>query len=181
MIELTDAIGVDEGDDPTFVGLMQNIIESEVNQREPAELFVVRIDNWFDHKWLGFASKRLGAFGVWPQELSVPPFNPGRVRTQTVISRDTGGGWRSARPVELHPAISSESNIGRKVRTISQSAVFVWFSSGSKPNGRASMMLYWTSEASTSGWYAGFKKNQTWQGSVRRGIAPEMLEKMSNP
>ena len=40
----------------------------------PSVLYLVRVNNWFGEKWLGFAGKMLGSFGVsYREDLRVPP------------------------------------------------------------------------------------------------------------
>lgn len=43
-------------DDPDFHGLLDNFFERVASRLRPSNLFLTRIDNWFDWKWLGFAS-----------------------------------------------------------------------------------------------------------------------------
>jgi hypothetical protein len=68
-----------ETDDPDFVELVSQLLNSLVQLNQPAEVYVVNIDHWFDHKWQYFSGKTLGALGVWNSRLTVPPFDPGRV------------------------------------------------------------------------------------------------------
>ena len=49
------------------------------------EVFLVHVNNWFDHKWLGWRSWSEG-------ELCVPSFDPHRVRSEKRFIRDED--WR---------------------------------------------------------------------------------------
>lgn len=50
-------------DDPQFVGLLTRIISKLVNASFPEQIFVMKIDNWFDHKWLNFSG--IGSVGFF--------------------------------------------------------------------------------------------------------------------
>lgn len=51
------AIGVPVGetDDPYFIALLNSIVQKLADRTMPDEVWVVKIDNWFDHKWLPFS------------------------------------------------------------------------------------------------------------------------------
>ena len=46
------------------------------------QAFLVKIDNWFGKRWLGFSGKALGALGVRKEKLTLPPFIPSRLVSQ---------------------------------------------------------------------------------------------------
>jgi hypothetical protein len=47
--------------------------EEAINTKQT---YVVKIDNWFGKRWLGFSGKALGALGVRKKKLTLPPFHP---------------------------------------------------------------------------------------------------------
>lgn len=68
MIELAPA----ENDDEGFLSLAQRIVNGALAALAAREAYVVKTDNWFDFKWLGFGSR--GERGDMTK-LGVPPFN----------------------------------------------------------------------------------------------------------
>ncbi len=78
MIELIP----DFQDDADFVEVVQHIVNGAASFYRPAAVYVVRINTWFDHKWLRFSGKVMGALGVWKEPLTIPPFHPRRVLSQ---------------------------------------------------------------------------------------------------
>ena len=81
-------------DDPVFLtalsDMLANLVETYQQRRE---VYFIRIDHWFDHKWLEFSGKARVAFdgfrgrkvalnSVWRGKLAFPPFNPNRVIEQ---------------------------------------------------------------------------------------------------
>ncbi len=52
---MTMQIGVGETDDPYFIELLNRLIRALVIRVAPQQLWIIQIDNWFDHKWLRFS------------------------------------------------------------------------------------------------------------------------------
>jgi hypothetical protein len=45
-----------ENDDLAYLHLAQRIVNGAVATLQMREVYLVQIDNWFDHKWLGFGA-----------------------------------------------------------------------------------------------------------------------------
>ena len=52
-------------DDPQFIELVSRAVAGELDAKTVHGLFVIRIDNWFDHKWLNFSGIGRVAFGQY--------------------------------------------------------------------------------------------------------------------
>jgi hypothetical protein len=50
-------------DDHDFIESVSRLIAGSVAVHRPEEVWVHKIDNWFDHKWLGFSGKSLSHKG----------------------------------------------------------------------------------------------------------------------
>ena len=85
---------IQTNDDPQFVETVSHIISGLVNDSFPNEIFVIKIGNWFDHKWLKFSGKR-------------------GITLLAMIQVASGEGS----PVALHAA-SASSSISRSTRLI---------------------------------------------------------------
>ncbi len=164
-----------QSDDPSFVQLIAKILDSVVSQYSPEILTVIQIDNWFDHKWLNFSGKVLGALGVWKSELTLPPFHPNRVISQAT-SRLTDGQYQQFEAPPLHVLQQSDENLNRKVRCQTKSGVFAWWSGNTLANGRGSLMVYAEIEDQPSTWFLGFQRNGKWKISKKNGIADVLLK-----
>src|ERR1051325_1936947 len=82
-----------KNDDERFLALVSRIASITIRDVQPTDVFVTRIDHWFDHKWLGFSAKVLGALGVHKRDrLTLPPFTPGRVASQHSYTLDAAAG-----------------------------------------------------------------------------------------
>src|SRR5262249_40323962 len=138
----------------------------------PSELWVIQIDNWFDHKWLQFSGVGIVEFQFhglmnrfdaaldefYREKLTFPPFTPNRVLGQWSYVR-SGAGYTEAPLPNLPHATEkrrSELNLQRRVQDFSQSACFVWYSSNTRLNGKGSVMVYRTEVQKIENWFAAF-------------------------
>ena len=126
------------------------------------EVYLVHVDNWFDHKWLGWWS-------TWKQgelkELYVPPFNPNRVRSQKRFLWDGDRScWMFAEPGRpLHiPQPGRRESRAQRLDQFSKSAAFIWYSGNTVGNGMGSVMLY-RSGLDAYAWYASLTKETHWK------------------
>ena len=60
---------------------MSHIISQLVGEEYPEQIFVMKIDNWFDRKWLNFSGKgRVGFFEDFRLEIDTALMNSGKTR-----------------------------------------------------------------------------------------------------
>ena len=132
------------------------------------ETWLVKVDHWFGPNWLAFSGKILGALGVWQDELTLPPFNPHRIRFEGHFVLRCGEYVRT-RAQRLHIWQTSAKNTERTLRNIASSATFVWYSGDTRRSDRGSLMVYQTLEQTRTAWYAGFSSDRTgWRKGTTR-------------
>src|SRR5580698_7400748 len=106
------AISISSGltDDNEFVELLNTLLNALLVQQTPEQLWVIQIDNWFDHKWLRYSgsgsvaskfpanwtSSFMDRFTsvkeqFWRNKLTFPPFVPDRVVSQWSFLHSEGG------------------------------------------------------------------------------------------
>jgi hypothetical protein len=176
-------------DDPAFLNCVDRIIAALIDRDASEELYLVRIANWFDHKWLRFSGiGRVAWNGLLIQtaldefsqeQLTFPPFTPSRVVTQHYFNRGPGGQFYEQPPVRLvHRTTRGHSsrNLHRRVADFSQSANFVWFSSNSAANRQGSVMVYSTYFGHFNAWYAALRFDRTWRLGRVKGIGTAEAE-----
>jgi hypothetical protein len=154
-----------ENDDNKFVQIIEQIINAEINLTQPKEMCIIKIDSWFDFRWLGFIGKTLGALGMWNnEELRIPPFVPDRVLEQLYF-RKTGENYTKQSAPNLHIYQSSGDNITgkRKLVPISESRLFCWYSGNTKNSTQGSLMVYRVGKENQNIWYVSFLKKSNWQ------------------
>jgi len=173
--------------------MLDRIIDSIVASSHSQEVFVVRIKNWFDHKWLRFSGiGRVSFKGAhvdtaldefWQKKLTFPPFIPARVLSECYFC------WTTKKYFEEQPAPSlihdrkhkySSANLHRRVVGFAERAVFVWFSSHSARNLRGSVMVYTVDSQEVDAWYASFERKKEWLVTRTKGIDRHALEAILN-
>jgi hypothetical protein len=89
-------IAAGETDDPQFITLLNSLMRGLIREDTPQELWIIQIDNWFDHKWLRFSGIGTVDFQFpafmnrydaaleefYQGKLTFPPFTPNRVLGQ---------------------------------------------------------------------------------------------------
>ena len=169
-----------ENVDDSFVALVERILDNTLQLHQPSDVYVVLIDNWFDHKWLEFDSNRKDsdAFG-WRVKLMLPPFEPSRVLSQSYFQKLSQ--TRSSAPLlyegsSSHPLHIISSN--RSLAQICSSGAFVWYSYAGERSDQGSLMVYHNNDGKGSAWYASFKKNPDWQINKVKGVSKRELTEL---
>jgi hypothetical protein len=152
MIELTPT----DSDDPAFLALTQRIINGAVAAHELRDVFLVHVDTWFDHKWLGWWCWK----GI---ELCVPPFTPRRVQSERrIVRRGDPPTWTSAMLEKpLHIRQPGRAVLRRPLARYSKDAAFVWYSGRTAANTLGCLMFY-RSGAERYSWYASMARKAIW-------------------
>lgn len=172
MIELRDKDEIDSG----FFPIVERALKTALERNHPRELYVVKVDGWFDYKWQGFSGTEMHEIAIWRHNLTIPPFHPSRVLSERHFRSSDRGSYEPSPSKPLHIRQPSSQNLNRRVSDISSSGMFIWYSHVHKDSDRASLMLYLTESSETSGWYAGFAKKSKWclgqvKGTSRRALA----------
>lgn len=154
----------DDNDDLEFVAIAENVINKTVENISPDEIYLTKIDNWFDFKWRAFSGKLVGAVGFWNKELTIPPFIPDRVLEQSYFQK-SGNSYAKQVGQYLHRYQSSGENIGRRLESYSsaRTRIFVWFSGNTKNSLRGSIMIYQITKDVKYSFYISFLKKDNWQ------------------
>ena len=181
-------------DDADFLRLLDLIISALIKASCPEEIYLIRIDNWFDHKWLKFSGiGRVGFFWEWRPEMdtsldefhqdnvTLPPFTPNRVTGEFYFVRSDSGNYSASlsKPyVHQRKLAHSSENLHKRVAHVADSAVFVWMSSNTKANRRGSLMVYDVKGSEIQTWYVGLSKEDNWRVLQTKGIAQEQFQSL---
>jgi len=171
-------LSTNEDDDADFISLVQRLIHGVVSMRRPKDYCVVRIDNWFGHRWLNFSGKTLGALGLHKRDpVTFPPFVPSRVRSYTLFRLDEEeNDYMSIddrRPV--HRWQNSGENLHNFVKHSFPDSSFFWFSSNTKANRRGSLMGYVVGDGEFWTWYLELCKEIDWRQSKAINITAQEI------
>jgi hypothetical protein len=171
-------------DAPQFIELVSRAISGELEARAVRGLFVVRIDNWFDHKWLYYSGKAaydpdtaLDEFHRKGRQSWFPPFTPNRVIAQECFRIDQYGSYVLEEDGRIHsPAKArSSTNLLNRMTTHNNSCLFVWFSSNTLANRRGSLMVYRAIGKIITSWYSSFSFDGDWRVAQTKGISRQNL------
>ena len=187
---VTDFTSAQPGDSAELMKKVQALLVGVANDYEPAQLYVIRIDNWFGPKWMCFAGKfsagKHFCAGIHKVTLHVPPFVPHRVVAERVLA---GPNYDEtvARP-PLHIECASMLALTRRIADVDKEAAFVWFSSESEVQKHGSIMVYlpvastpMTSHCRerrrTGAFYVGLAEHEMgWNPVMLRGISRGEVE-----
>jgi hypothetical protein len=196
------AISIPSGltDDNDFVRLLNALLNALLVQQTPDQLWVIQIDNWFDHKWLRYSGSGIVASKLfpadwtssffdrfasvkeqfWRDKLTFPPFAPDRVAGQWSFLH-TESGYIEVPLTKLPHSESkrrSHSNLNRRVEDFVRSASFVWYSGNTLKNGRGSAMVYSIGPGKLICWFAAFRRKSGWMLERTKGIDKEQVSRL---
>jgi hypothetical protein len=182
MITSRQSIEVEEGDAPEFIESINKIMGLFIFQYAVKEVVLVKIKNWFDHKWLNYSGKSIIPFGTgnlegvsdvawqdeWREKVTIPPFNPKRVLSSKFFQKQDTGNIRIQQ--KIHRFRSCFDNLHNRIEHYTSDGLIVWYSSNSKTNQRGSLMMYRVQDKQVYTWYATIEKNSGWDVTKTKGI-----------
>jgi hypothetical protein len=167
-------IQLETDDSPEFIAKVEALANGILRHHAPLTLILIKIDNWFSVRWLGFSGKTLGALGVSRATLSVPPFVPKRVISQRRFIAPAYAEVESGPPI--HIQIQSSEAILRRVSSVSNGAALLWYSGGSERTGRGAIMAYVPIDETYLPWYTGWAKRDHWMLVQPKDISGRELD-----
>jgi hypothetical protein len=187
---------VGKTDDPRFIELLNALVRGLISRYAPEQLWIIQIDNWFDHKWLKFSGMGTVAFkwgelmnwyGTAKEEfhqgkLTFPPFSPNRVAGQWSYVRADDHYMEAPLPLLPHSTKRKPSrrNLHRRIQNFSRSACFVWYSANTSANGRGSVMVYTVAADQVECWFAAFNQTNEWKLHVAKGASRNYIQQLLN-
>jgi hypothetical protein len=168
-VAYTDGMRVtpDIDDAPDFVRQVEQVANGVIRRHASETVVLIKIDNFFGSKWLGFSGKALGAIAVWfnpsyhPASIvRVPPFVPNRVVSQRRFSAPTYEEVDCGKPI--HKRMPSRVALNRTVATAAPRSALLWYSGESKATGRGAVMAYVPAGDSYWLWYAALETGASW-------------------
>ena len=109
----------------------------------------------------------------YQDKLTFPPFTHNRIVSERYFARISESMYEEQCPPHLvhrRYARWRENKLHRRVSDFSMSGLFVWYSSGSERNERASLMVYQSGANSLRAWYAVFARRGGWLLEHVKGI-----------
>ncbi len=187
-------------DDKVFMTGLNRLVARSIPEFKPQDVYVFRINKWFDHKWLrysgygviAFLGKQLGPNSLelppqfdtckeekYQDHLTFPPFNPkqmGRMEYWSRYDDGTYGGVDKPRWPILYWRKPNNSHLQHRVTSFTNSGLFVWFTSNTESNQKGSVMVYRVQDGQTEAWFASLGCNPAWKVQKVKGIQKELVE-----
>jgi hypothetical protein len=159
-------------DDVSFVAYAECLIAGVLQTYRPDEAWIIKIDHWFDHKWLRFSGKVLGALGVRQRHLTVPPFVANRLVRQRryILDKESDGYHRAKSSRGLHHRGPSAGNLNRRLAQIAPHAAVFWYAGDTRETGRASVMGYVPVDGPYWSWFVSLERRDHWKVTRRTNM-----------
>jgi len=169
-------IPIEPGDDTLFIGFLRTIVRGLIREWYPEELFLIRIDEWFNEDWLPPMPSDEPALRA-----RLPLFRKAHVVSEMYFQKDETGQYvEAALPMAVHPPLQADGAPAarRRVGDYTESGLFVWFNSQSKRSRRGSVIVYHVEEDQVERWFVEFSKNGSWRVANAIGIEREFIDKL---
>ncbi|MEZ5014948.1 MAG: hypothetical protein R2794_11715 [Chitinophagales bacterium] len=165
-----------DNDDPDFIFTIEIIIRYKVDKWKPRDLYITRIDNWFDDKWLRFSGKIFSGLSIWKlKDVTVPPFHPNRVVSCDFYQLGNDSYKKQELIKPLHIIQTSKENPNRKIADITDNGLFIWFSSNSKTNNIGTLMGYLGHDSECYTFYISLTGDKNWNVHKTIGISTKEI------
>ncbi|SNR14183.1 protein of unknown function [Tenacibaculum jejuense] len=157
-------------DNPNFILNCEKIIQNRINIWNPTDIFVNRIDNWFDEKWLEFSGTTMSGLSIWKGETTIPPFHPNRVEFSDFYQKIAEHYVQKENPKILHIYQKSKDNLKRYISGFTNNGLFIWYSGNSKVNDVETLMCYLFRESECHPFFITLNGKKEWNVSQAKGI-----------
>ena len=167
-------------DNCDFLNNLEKIIYDGVLKWKPQDIFMTRVDNWFDGKWLKFSGTIMHELAISKLvEVTISPFHPNRIESCDKYVFQNEDYLRTNINEPLHILQISKDNLKRKITNLSKSGLFVWFSSKSKINNNGSLMIYSVCDNECFAFYASLILELNWKVNKSVGLTKKAIDLMT--
>jgi hypothetical protein len=169
---------IQANDNPRYIENVVRILRDRIDKWKPPDIYVTRIDNWFDDKWVGFAGTIMHELSIWKGNVTVPPFHPNRVDSCELYKCEEGEYKKQLIRDPLHIFQASTSNLKRKITDFSDNGLFIWFSGNTVTNGKGSFMGYFVADNECFTFYLTLALHKGWKAEKVIGLTTHEVEKI---
>ena len=130
-------VASDLDDSAQFIEIVEKIISGMIIKLEIDEVSIIKIKNWFDHKWLNYSGKglvhneltrnsdKIAIDNFWKDKITVPPFTPNRVISEYFYRRKETG--NKVFEKLLHTKKRSTDNQNNRIASKSENGLLFGF------------------------------------------------------
>jgi hypothetical protein len=165
-------------DNPDYIKSVVRILRDRIDKWTPMEIYVTRIDNWFDDKWIKFSGTIMHEVSIWKDEVTVPPFHPNRVESCDFYKKEDGDYKKKLIEYPLHIFQESTNNLKRKINDFSDNGLFIWFSGNTVTNGKGSLMGYFVTDSDCFTFYLTLTSDKDWKAEKAIGLTTKEVDRI---
>lgn len=166
-------------DDVTFLSCLETLIQNRVKEYRPNQLYLIRLDNWFDDKWLRFSGTRMHEISIWQlDQVTVPPFHPNRIESCLYYKLEESGYTSREMTTPLHIIQTSTDNLHRKITDFTDDGLYIWYSSKSKMNSMEAVMMYRVKDNECFPFYLSLSGGLNWKVQKIKGITRNQVQEI---
>jgi len=184
-------IKTEEGDSVEFIQQINSILEAWADHEGIGDVVLIKIKNWFDHKWLNFSGKKIVRFETmhpdfarqealephWMKEITIPPFNPNRVISSKYVRLEDTGNPQIEDAIHGYKRSTETSH--HLVKDYISNGLLLWYSSNTLTNQKGSLMVYTSRNGQVDTWYALFEIIDGWKITKAKGIDLEKVRSLA--
>tara|TARA_R110002073_G_scaffold220418_3_gene380625 strand:+ start:24 stop:611 length:588 start_codon:yes stop_codon:yes gene_type:complete len=159
-----------QSDNPDFILNCEKIILNRIEQWNPTDIFVIRIDNWFDEKWMEYSGNITSGLSIWKGKTTIPPFHPNRVENSDFYQKSAQLYVKKENRNNVHVYQESKDNLKRYISEFTGNGLFIWYSGNSKINAIGSLMCYLVRESECHPLFITLSEKKKWNVSQTKGI-----------
>lgn len=173
-------IEFDNTDAEGFREIVNSLVIHGIQSFDPDEISVVRIRDYFDHKWLNYSGSKIEKYITntnpaiqfvlvphWNKEITVPPFHPNRVLSESFFWKK---GIGSAKRENLHQIQLTTNNRNNFILKRFDKALCFWISSNSLNSKQGCLMVYEIRDTDVVTWYVCCEDKNGWKVTRTKGI-----------
>lgn len=167
-------------DSPDFILNCEKIIQTLIKQWNPADVFVNRINNWFDNKWMEFSGTLMHDLSFWKAKTTIPPFHPNRIESSEFYQKNNSQYVKKENPKSLHIYQESKDNLKRYVSEFTHDGLLIWYSGNSKANDVGTLMFYLARYSECQAFFITLSGAKGWNVSQTNGISKKEIQVILN-
>ncbi len=171
----------DSDDHILFIENLNKISQHWIKNYEVNDIFITKIDNWFDQKWMRFSGTIMHEISVWAIfNIKIPPFHPNRVKRTNFYKKQDDIYFKSDVQSPLHIYQTSSDNLKRKIIDVTTDGLLIWYSGNSELNGVGSIMTYLVKDGECETSFITLKKEKEWSASQTNGVLMREIKEVLN-
>ena len=169
-------------DNPEYVKNVERIFKDRIGKWTPKDLYITRIDNWFDEKWVKFSGTIMHEISIHKLvDITVPPFHPNRVEKFDFYRKVNGGYVKQENGKHLHIIQESTNNLKRKISDLSDNGLFLWYSGNTIANNKGSLMGYFVTDTDCFTFYLTLAGDKNWNAEKTIGLTTKEIQTILDP